>query len=135
MRMEQPAMPRPQPLPMPMPMPSTGMGMGMTPQGGMGMSVQFHPSNDPTANELYSKTMPIYNAIVEINPSYKNTVGSCIFEFVTKIVGPSFAPKITGMLIDLPISEIQKYCTNYDLFVQRVSQAQQLLVQQQVVQN
>lgn len=84
---------------------------------GMGMQVQFQPSADPMANELYQKTMPIYNAIIEINPSYKNTVGSCIFEFVTKIVGPSFAPKITGMLIDLPIAEIQKYCTNYDLFV------------------
>jgi hypothetical protein len=132
--MEQQPLPRPQPMPS-LPMPSNNMGMGMTPQGGMGMSVQFQPSNDPTANELYSKTMPIYNAIVEINPSYKNTVGSCIFEFVTKIVGPSFAPKITGMLIDLPIAEIQKYCTNYDLFVQRVSQAQQLLVQQQVAQN
>ncbi len=79
--------------------------------------------------------MLIYNSIVEINPGYKTTVGSCIFEFVKRIVGTSFAPKITGMLIDLPIAEIQKYCTNYDMFVQRVNQAQQLLVQQQVVQN
>ena len=60
-------------------------------------------------------------AIVPINPGYKNTVGSTIFEFVTKIVGPNYAPKITGMLIDLPITDIQKYCTDYDLFVHRVN--------------
>ena len=83
------------------------------------------------AQELYTKTMPIYNANTEINPSYKQTVGSTIFEFVTKIVGPQFAPKITGMLIDLPIVEIQRYVTNFDLFSQRVQQAQVLLSQQQ----
>ena len=33
------------------------------------------------------------------------------------------APKVTGILIDLPVSEIQKYLVNFDLFLQRVSQA------------
>lgn len=75
------------------------------------------------SNEFYSKTMPIFNAVTEINPSYKNLVGSCIYEFVTKIAGPQIAPKITGMLIDLPILEIQRYMTNFDLLVQRISQA------------
>jgi len=100
----------------------------------MANAIQFAPSNEPMAQELYSKTAPIYAAIVEINPSYKQTVGSCIFEFVTKLVGPSSAHKITGMLIDLPIHEIQRYCTNFDLFAQRVQQAQQLLQQQQAAQ-
>jgi hypothetical protein len=58
------------------------------------------------SNELYAKTAPLYAAITEVNPTYRQTVGSCIFEFVTKLVGPQFAPKITGMLIDLPIVEI-----------------------------
>merc|ERR1719213_1123151 len=94
------------------------------------MQINFVPSSDPMASELYSKTMPIYAAITEINPSYKQTVGSTIFEFVTKLVGPQFAPKITGMLIDLPIVEIQRYVTNFDLLSQRVQQAQGLLQQQ-----
>jgi hypothetical protein len=34
------------------------------------------------------------------------------------------------MLIDLPIEEIQKYLVNFDLFTQRMQQAQQLLMQQ-----
>jgi Poly-adenylate binding protein, unique domain len=50
--------------------------------------------------------MPIYAAITEINPSYKQIVGSTIFEFVTRLAGQQYAPKITGMLIDLPIVEI-----------------------------
>merc|ERR1711971_1242045 len=99
------------------------------------MQIQFVPSSDPLAAELYNKTMPIYAAITEINPSYKQTVGSTIFEFVTKLVGPQFAPKITGMLIDLPIVEIQRYVTNFDLLSQRVQQAQNLLQQQQQVAN
>ncbi len=34
-----------------------------------------------------------------------------------------YAPKVTGMLIDLPVPEIQKYMVNFDLFLQCVSQA------------
>ena len=64
--------------------------------------------------------MQIYAAIQEINPSYRQTVGSCIFDFVTRVVGRDLAPKITGMLIDLPIQEIQRFMTNYDLFTQRI---------------
>lgn len=127
------------PMPMPMAnqnsMPSMPMPNAMPSPAGMPMaqtSVQYAPSNEPMSAELYAKTLPIYAAIVEINPSYKQTVGSCIFEFVTKIVGPQYAPKITGMLIDLPIAEIQRYCTNFDLFQQRVQQAQTLLQQQTV---
>lgn len=115
--------------PMPMPQPSSAPGQNMGGQAPQ-MQIQFVPSNDPMAAELYSKTMPIYAAITEINPSYKQTVGSTIFEFVTKLVGPQFAPKITGMLIDLPIVEIQRYVTNFDLLAQRVQQAQGLLQQQ-----
>lgn len=124
-------MPMPAPQGMPMPAPS---GMPTPQNQGSPMQIQFVPSNEPMSAELYQKTMPIYAAITEINPSYKQTVGSTIFEFVTKLVGTQFAPKITGMLIDLPIVEIQRYVTNFDLFSQRVQQAQQLLQQQQVAQ-
>jgi hypothetical protein len=51
----------------------------------------------------------------EHNPNYKQTVGSAIFEFVQNLV-EAYAPKVTGMLIDLPVVEIQKYMVNFDLF-------------------
>ena len=95
------------------------------------MQLQFEPSQSPLANEFYQKTMPIYAAIQEINPSYKQTVGQVIFDNVTKLTGAATAPKITGMLIDLPCTEIQNYCRSYDLFASRVTQAQQMLAQQQ----
>jgi hypothetical protein len=124
------AMPAPQQMTVPQPAPGGNMP---APGGNIPMpagQINFVPSNDPMSAELYSKTMPIYAAITEINPSYKQTVGSTIFEFVTKLVGPTFAPKITGMLIDLPILEIQRYVTNFDLLAQRVQQAQVLLQNQ-----
>lgn len=126
------AMPQPQQMPIPQAMPGpAGPGAMPTAPGVQSqVQLQFVPSNDPISAEFYSKTMPIYAAITEINPSYKQTVGSTIFEFVTKLVGPQFAPKITGMLIDLPIVEIQRYVTNFDLLAQRVNQAQGLLQQQ-----
>ncbi len=39
-----------------------------------------------------------------------------IFKFVAAFIGEGKAPKITGMLIDLPIEEIRKYLVNFDLF-------------------
>ena len=134
MRQQQPMpnpnpMPSAMPMPQPAPMPNPGQPVAQNMPAPM-QQIQFTPSNDPMAAEFYSKTMPIYAAITEINPSYKQTVGSTIFEFVTKLVGPQFAPKITGMLIDLPIVEVQRYVTNYDLMFQRVRQAQDLLQKQ-----
>ena len=64
------------------------------------------PSNDPASQEYYASTMQVYCAVNEINPNYKPTVGSAIFEFVGRRVGIQFAPKITGMLIDLPLQQI-----------------------------
>ena len=61
-----------------------------------------------------------------MNPQYKQTVGGAIFEFVQSLV-QGYAPKVTGMLIDLPVPEIQKYMVNFDLFLKHVSEATQLL--------
>ena len=73
-------------------------------------------------------TSQILPAIVAENPNYKQQVGTVIYEFVNKLVGEK-APKITGMLIDLPISDIQLIMQNYDLFKTRVAQASELLAQ------
>lgn len=128
-RQQAPMPSQPMPSAMPQPMP-TAMPAAMPGAPAQQAMLQITPSNDPMSTEFYAKTMPIYAAITEINPSYKQTVGSTIFEFVTKMVGNTNAPKITGMLIDLPIIEIQRFVTNFDLLSQRVTQAQTLLQQQ-----
>lgn len=46
-----------------------------------------------------------------------------------QLKGPK-APKITGMLIDLQIPEIHNILQNFDHFVMRVEQADQLISQQ-----
>ena len=43
------------------------------------------PSYNPDANKFYEKVLPIYAAITEENPTYKQTVDNCIYEFVAKI--------------------------------------------------
>ena len=46
-------------------------------------------------------------AVNNTNPNYKNMVGEFIYDYVEKFVGEERAPKVTGMLIDLPIDEIK----------------------------
>jgi hypothetical protein len=87
------------------------------------------PSDNPIANQFYSKTVPIYAAIQEINPTYKQTFGSAVYEFVVRAIGQELAPKITGMLMDLPIGELRIFCVNFDLFLQRIQEAHALLTQ------
>lgn len=70
-------------------------------------------------------------AVVPQNPNYKGQVGEFIYEYVEKIAGEERAPKITGMLIDLPIPEIQGYLVDFSKLQQKVSEASSLLQQQQ----
>lgn len=65
------------------------------------------------------------------NPTYKNQVGEFIYEYVEQIAGDEFAPKITGMLIDLPIPEIVGFVTDYFKLQSKVNEALSLLKSQQ----
>jgi hypothetical protein len=50
-----------------------------------------------------------------------------IYEFVEKLAGEEKAPKITGMLIDLPIEEIKGYLGDYAKLEEKVREANSLL--------
>jgi len=58
-------------------------------------------------------TSRIIAAVNDKNPMYKDQVGQLIFEYVEGMVGPERAPKITGMLIELPIPQIHLYMQNF----------------------
>lgn len=60
------------------------------------------------------KGVALIPAVVPGNPNLKSMIGEFIYEFVEKIVGEDKAPKVTGMLIDLPLEEIKQYL--YDFF-------------------
>jgi hypothetical protein len=44
----------------------------------------------------------------------KDDVGNVIFDFVKKLVGQQKAPKVTGMLIALPLDQIKEYLKSYE---------------------
>ena len=75
----------------------------------------------------------IINAVVPENPNYKNQVGTILYEYIQQIVGHK-APKVTGMLIDLPIEDIKLIMQDWSLLNTRVQQASELLDQQQMPQ-
>jgi hypothetical protein len=62
------------------------------------------------------------------NPDYKNgseeqkkeMVGDEIYEFVENIVGEKEAPKVTGMIIDLPQKDLLAILNNYSGFTGKV---------------
>ncbi len=78
---------------------------------------QVAPSAHFLANYYYKKTVPILSKVNEMNPQYKREVGNVLFEFIELLVMPSHALKVTGMLMGLPVTEIQKYMVNFDLFL------------------
>jgi len=73
------------------------------------------------------KSMPILPAADPRNPNLKAQVGEIIYEFVEKLAGEEKAPKITGMLIDLPIEEIRGYLSDYAKLEEKVREANNLL--------
>ncbi len=78
------------------------------------------------------KAVPLIPAVNLSNPNYKHQVGEVIFEFVENIlegkqVGEDRAPKITGMLIDLPLEEIKSYLQYYEKLEEKVTEANTLL--------
>ena len=66
-------------------------------------------------------------AVVPNNPNYKAQVGEFIYEYVEKIAGEDKAPKITGMLIDLPLNEISGFLVDYSKLQEKITEANSLL--------
>ena len=69
----------------------------------------------------------ILPAVQERNPHLKEQVGHLIYDYVQMISGPQKAPKITGMLIELPVAQIKEYLGNFQNLQQRVEEANRLL--------
>ena len=57
----------------------------------------------------------------------KDMVGNTIYKHVEKLVGDQRAPKITGMLIDLPESELNYSISQWVNFEQKVMSALNLI--------
>ena len=84
--------------------------------------------NNPLAEEFYANlNTETIETVIMLYPIHHLTLGKAIFELVKELVGFSKAPKVTGMLLELDLEEIEKFMMDYDLFHRRVLQAAQLL--------
>lgn len=71
-----------------------------------------------------SKILP---AVSEKNPYLKEQVGHTIYDFVQIICGNADAPKVTGMLIELPYEQIRQYLDSFENLQIRVNEALELI--------
>lgn len=72
-------------------------------------------------------TQKLLPSVTERNPYLKDQVGQAIFEFVNMMVPPERAPKITGMLIELPVDQIKAFMGNLNSLRAKVSEATDLI--------
>jgi len=82
---------------------------------------------DPQINEYNQRGFYMLPGIVPHNANLKQFVGEFIYDYVVKFVGEDLAPKITGMLIDLPIEEIKGYLYDFYRLQQKIFEARQIL--------
>jgi len=61
----------------------------------------------------------------------KQLVGSFIYPFVTQMVGIETSPKVTGMIIDLPLADLNYSVSNLETLQSKVFSAVKLLIDTQ----
>jgi len=71
-----------------------------------------------------SKLLP---SVTDRNPYLKEQVGNLIYDFVCLVIGPDLAPKITGMLIELPVPQIKHFLGSFEALKMKVNEANNLL--------
>ena len=81
----------------------------------------------PLDQTYVNEVSVLIQALREDNPDYKDQVGHFILDFVEIICGPEKAPKVTGMLIELPIAQIKEYLGSFSNLQQRVQEAVRIL--------
>lgn len=85
--------------------------------------MQGNPAQMTIAQRYQQQTARFIPAISPQNPHLKNQVGHAIYEFVQTLVGDEKAPKITGMLIELPLDQIKAYMSDFNNLNLKVKEA------------
>jgi len=74
----------------------------------------LQPNPNMVIMQYLNEAKSILPGVDPENLNYKQQVGECIYSHVEKLTGEEKAPKITGMLIDLPIEEIKDYLVDFN---------------------
>ena len=90
------------------------------------------PSREQQEIDFLEVTVPKLEEVQETFLHYRQTVGGAIFRFVQLLVVVS-APRVTGYMIDMPVPDIRQYMQDYDVFVQHVSEANNIIEQTTVI--
>merc|ERR1712166_331308 len=88
------------------------------------------PAAAGPAGNYQAQAAKILPSVSERNPYLKEQVGHLIYDFVQGIIGVEKAPKITGMLIELPVAQIKEYLSSYEALQVKVTEANNLLNQE-----
>jgi len=102
-------------------------GMPGAPGGMPGAPQQANTANMSPHQKYVSVTQKLLPSVTERNVYLKDQVGQAIYEFVAMMVPADRAPKITGMLIELPIEQIKGYMQSLDALSAKVTEAQALI--------
>jgi len=103
--------------------------MAMPPQPGMPSIPQGAPGQNPMVMQYMQVCGRLLPSVTEKNPYLKEKVGEAIFPFIRNMIGNERAPKITGMLIELPVEQIKAYMSNFDNLHCKVKEASDLIDQ------
>jgi len=91
---------------------------------------QARPQPSGPQQNYVAQAGKLLPSVSERNPYLKEQVGHLIYDFVQGIIGVDKAPKITGMLIELPVTQIKEYLTSYEGLEMKVREANNLLDQE-----
>lgn len=108
-------MPMPQRMSMPQPHMPPPFGAGMT------------RASLTTELKFQNRTAQLISKLIGEKNDLREEVGECIYEYVLAIAGEKFAPKVTGMMIELPRDDKIAYLTSYQKFESKVEQAVKIL--------
>ena len=87
------------------------------------------PQQNLTPHQEYMmKAQKLLPSVTERNRYLKDQVGHLIFDYVNMIIGAEKAPKITGMLIELPVQQIKEYLASFEALQMKVQEANVLLM-------
>jgi len=102
-------------------------GAPVPPQGGMPQPGMINMAPMDDATKFQQEAQRLLPSVQERNQYLKEHVGHLIYDFVQKIIGVEKAPKITGMLIELPVVQIREYLSSLDALKIKVTEANNLL--------
>lgn len=92
----------------------------------MQMSMRSQPNEIPTIQHLLAR----WDSFMKMEKNQqRNILGEVIYPFVMRI-NEKYAPKITGMLIDLEHDQIKQCLTNESFLVSKINDAGAMLLQQ-----